>query len=213
MNSFQGPMTYPSGVKMVDTEFHKRPDGPLAVPGTYQATLTVGDWSMTQSFELQKDPRIATSDADLTEQFDLLIRIRDKLSEIATGVNTIRSLKRQLGEWSTRLADNESAAGAVAAAAALQEQLERVEAELVQAEFTSDGDSLNYREKLFEKLGGLPAVVASADARPTTQSYAVYDKLAGQADEQLAALAALVEGDLAALNSQLGELGVGIVGT
>ena len=57
----------------------------------------------------------------------------------------------------------------------------------MQAEFTSDGDTLNYREKLFEKLSGLPPVVSSADARPTTQSYAVYRKLAGQADEQLSA--------------------------
>ena len=69
--------------------------------------------------------------------------------------------------------------------------------ELVQVEFTSDGDTLNYREKLFEKLSGLPAVVGSADARPTTQSYAVYEKLAGQADEQLSALATLIDEDLA----------------
>ena len=176
MNSFQWPMTYPNGVKMADTEFHKRPGGPLAKPGTYQATLTVGDWSMTQSFELLKDPRISTSDADLAEQFDFQIQIRDKLSEIVTGVNTIRSLKRQLVDWAKRLADNESAAAAIAAAQALKERLEAVEAELVQAEFTSDGDTLNYREKLFEKLSGLPAVVGSADARPTTQSYAVYTK-------------------------------------
>ena len=40
MNSFQWPMTYPAGVKMVDTEFHTRPGGPLAKPGTYHATLT-----------------------------------------------------------------------------------------------------------------------------------------------------------------------------
>ena len=212
MNSFQWPMTYPSGVKMVDTEFHKRPGGPLAKPGTYRATLTVGDWSMTQSFELLKDPRVTTSDADLAEQFDLLIQIRDKLSEIVTGVNTIRSLKRQLGDWAERLADNESAAAAIAAAESLEEQLEGIEAELVQAEFTSDGDTLNYREKLFEKLSALPPVVGSADARPTTQSYAVYRKLAGQADEQLSALTALIDGDLAGLNGQLGELGVSIIG-
>src|SRR6185295_17615999 len=116
MNSFQWPMTYPNGVKMVDTEFHKRPGGPLAKPGTYHATLKVGDWSMSQAFELRKDPRIATSDADLAEQFDFLIRIRDKLSEIATGVNTIRSLKRQLDDWVTRLTDNDSAKDAVATA-------------------------------------------------------------------------------------------------
>jgi photosystem II stability/assembly factor-like uncharacterized protein len=212
MNTFQWPMTYPSGVKMVDTEFHTRPGGPLAKPGAYSATLTVGDWSMTQWFALLKDPRVSTSDADLAEQFDLLIRIRDTLTAIAAGVNTIRSLKRQLGEWAERLAGNESAAAAIATAQRVTEQLEEVEGELVQAEFTSDGDSLNYREKLFEKLSALPAVVSSADARPTTQSYAVFQKLAGQADEQLAALTALIDGDLAGLNGELNELGVDIIG-
>ena len=212
MNSFQWPMTYPSGVKMLDTEFHKRPGGPLAQPGTYHATLTVGDWSMTQPFQLLKDPRVTTSDADLAEQFDLLIQIRDTLSNIATGVNTIRSLKRQLGDWSKRLTDNESAVAVIAAGEALVEQLERIEGELVQVEFTADGDSLNYREKLFEKLGALPPVVSSADTRPTTQSYAVYRKLAGQADQQLAALTALIDTDLTQLNSQLRELGVDIIG-
>jgi photosystem II stability/assembly factor-like uncharacterized protein len=209
MNSFQWPMTYPNGVKMVDTEFHTRPGGPLAKPGTYQATLTVGEWSKSQSFQLLKDPRIATSDADFAEQFDFLIQIRDKLSQIATGVNTIRSLKRQLGDWGTRLADNESMAAAIPS---LTAQLDGIENELVQPEFTSDGDTLNYREKLFEKLSGLPPVVSSADARPTTQSYAVYKKLAGQADEQLSALTALIEGDLAQLNDQLAALGVSIIG-
>ncbi len=163
MNSFQWPMTYPDGVKMVDTEYHQRPSGPLAKPGNYRATLTVGDWSMTQNFELLRDPRVSTSDDDLAEQFDLLIEIRDKLSEIATGVNDIRSLKRQLDDWSKRLADNESASAAVTAAAVVREQLEVVERRLVQPELTSDGDSLNYREMLFEKLNGLPPVVSSAD--------------------------------------------------
>ena len=212
MNTFQWPMTYPNGVKMTDTEFHTRPAGPLAKPGTYTAKLTVGDWSMTQSFELRKDPRVATSDAHLAEQFDFLIRIRDNLSDIATGVNTIRSLKRQLGDWAKRLADNEAATAAIAAVHALEKQLDGVESELVQVEFTSDGDTLNYREKLFEKLSSLPAVVGSADAQPTTQSYAVYEKLAGQADRQLSALNALIDDDLAGLNAQLGELGVSIIG-
>ena len=212
MNGFQWPMTYPDGVKMADTEFHKRPGGPLAKPGTYEATLRVGEWSMTQSFELLKDPRILTSDADLVEQFDLQIQIRDTLSEIATGVNTIRSLKRQLHEWAQRLADDESAASAVAAAQALTTQLAAVEGELVQVEFTSDGDTLNYREKVFEKLSSLPAVVGSADTRPTAQSYAVYDKHAAEADAQLSALAALIDGDLAELNARIGELGVSIIG-
>src|SRR6185295_9524002 len=146
MNSFQWPMTYPNGVKMVDTEFHKRPGGPLAKPGVYTATLSVGDWSMSQSFELLKDPRITTSDADLAEQFDFQIQIRDKLSEIVTGVNTIRSLKRQLADWAARLSHSEVAASdAIVATKLLTDKLAAVEDELVQVEFTSDGDTLNYR--------------------------------------------------------------------
>ena len=212
MNTFQWPMTYPAGVKMVDTKYHQRPAGPLAMPGTYTATLRIGEWSQSQSFALLKDPRVSTSDADLNEQFDLLVRMRDKLSEIATAVNTIRSLRKQLGEWTVRLADDPSAADVVAGAHAVVDRLGAVEGALVQVELTADGDSLNYREMLFEKLSALPPVVSSADARPTVQSYAVYDKLAGQADEQLSALRGLIDGDLATLNRQLADLAVGIVG-
>jgi len=87
-----------------------------------------------------------------------------------------------------------------------------VENQLVQVEFTADGDTLNYREQLFEKLSSLPAVVASADTRPTVQSYAVYEKLARQADEQLEALNALRDGELAKLNGRLAELQVAFIG-
>lgn len=212
MNSFQWPMFHPDGVKMVDTDFHGRPGGPLAMPGTYIARLDVGDWSMEQTFELVKDPRVETSDEDLRAQFELMSAIQSKLSDVATAVNTIRSLKGQLSAWTERLGAHESGAEAITAAAALTDALDAVEGQLVQAEFTAPGDTLNYREMLFEKLGALGPIVSSADAKPTTQSVQVFDKLAGQIDEQLAILDALVGGELATLNGQLSELGVSIIG-
>ncbi len=213
MNSFQWPMRAPDGVQMVDTDFHKRPGGPLLPPGRYQARLTIGAWSMTTDFSLVRDPRITTSDEDFAKQFDLLINIRDTLTDIALGVNRCRDLKNQWAAWKTRLTDDHGAADLLAGVDRFVEQLDAVEAELVQAELTSEGDSLNHREKLFEKLGALAPVVASADTAPTAQSYRVYDKLAGQAAQQLAALDALCDGDLNALNQQLAHLGVAIVGT
>ena len=44
MNSFQWPMTYPSGVKMVDTEFHKRPAdrSPSPAPTTPRSRSATG---------------------------------------------------------------------------------------------------------------------------------------------------------------------------
>jgi hypothetical protein len=110
------------------------------------------------------------------------------------------------------LKERDGAASAIESIETIKGKLETIEGELVQTEFTSDGDTLNYRQKLFELLSGLPAVVSSADARPTVQSYAVYDKLAGQADAQLAALQAVIDGDVARLNGQLAGLGVSIVG-
>jgi len=212
MNEFQWPMRYPAGTAMVDTEFHKPPHGPLALPGHYTATLERGDWSMTQPFVLVKDPRVSTSDADLKKQFDLLLAIQAKLNDIVDGVNTCRELKKQLAGWKERLAAGDDGADAIAKATEVIARLDEIEGELVQAEFTSPGDALNYRNMLFEKLSGLAPVVSSADARPTAQSVAVFDKLAGQADVQLAALAEVQATELAALNTHLADLDVDIIG-
>jgi len=212
MNSFQWLMTYPDGEKIVDSKFHGRPEGPLALPGTYTARLKVGSWSMEQSFNLIKDPRIKTSNKDLTTQFKLMSAIQSKLNEIVVGVNTSRMLKKRIADMASRLDGDASAKDVLAAGQALTAKLDDVEAQLVQKELTSFGDALNYREMLFEKLSGLPPIVRSADTKPTKQSHDVFDKLAGQADTQLAIFADIVDTDLAALNAQLCSLDVDVIG-
>jgi photosystem II stability/assembly factor-like uncharacterized protein len=217
MNSFQWPMRWPAGVRMDGSDFHGPSTGPLALPGTYRATLTVGDRESTVSFDLLADPRVTASTADFEAQFELLRRIQDCQDEAVTAVNRIRALERRLGDWKSRIdeeadASSERAGELAASIDGLVERLEGIEGELVQSEFTNPGDTLNYREKLIEKLSALPPVVGSADAAPTKQSYEVFDKLAGQIDEQLGALDELIQGDLATLNDRLGVLGLGFVG-
>ena len=212
VNTFVWPYTYPAGEKMVDTDFHGRPSGPLACPGNYTATLTVGDWSMSQDFVLTHDPRVEVDDAHLAELFTLSMSIRDKLSDIVVGVNLIRSLRRQLDDWRCRLTGRDDATRVLTAMESVLAKLGAVEDVLVQKEFTADGDTLNHREQLFELLGGLAPIVSSADARPTEQSYAVFEKLASKADAQLATLHELVNGELAEVNAQLAALGIDIVG-
>ena len=213
MNSFQWPMRHASGPKMVGSDFHGAPKGPLAIPGQYQAVLTVGDRSMTQDFNLLVDPRVDTAPEAFAAQFDLLKKIQDKMTDVINAVNRIRGMKKRLEDWGSRLddLDGDTEAAKTGLDAALND-LAEVEDALVQSEFTTAGDTLNYREKLIEKLGALPPVVASADKAPTAQSIEVYEKLAGQIDEQLAALATVEQGSVAAVNSSLAELGVDIVG-
>lgn len=211
MNTFRWPMTWPAGEKMVDTDFHGRPAAPLAMPGRYSVELSIANQTITRSFELLLDPRVEVAQADLDEQLQFLLRIRDKLSELVIGVNRIRHFKNEAALLQDRL----TAGGATEASADLQTLVEKftaVEHELVQHEFRSEGDTLNHRQMLFEKLSGLVPVIASADARPTKQSYAVYEKLVAQVDTQLEILDTLLTSELVAVNDRLADVNVGVVG-
>ncbi len=213
LNTFQWPMRLPPGPKMIDTDFHGRSKGPLAVPGTYTATLTVGDSSSSATVTLVPDPRVTTGDADFVAQFELLSAIQAKLDELVVGVNRIRTLRRRLTDWQARLDDHHGDTDAAGASIqAVLDALDPIEDALVQKELTSPGDSLNYREMLFEKLSALVPVVGSADTAPTKQSYQVFDKLAAQIDEQLGALDEVLNDDLDELNATLHALDLGIVG-
>ena len=208
MNNFIWDMRHASGEKMTGSEFHKRVSGPTAAPGDYTATLTIGEWSETQSFALLVDPRVTMSTADFAAQEMLLLQIRDKESETVRGINRIRDVKGQLAGWAERLKASARADDVKTAVAALREKLEAVENKLVQSELKSFGDVLNHPDRLIEKLSALPSVVGSADTPVTAQSVAVYEKLSGQIDAALAELAQVLDGDLAAVNQLFCELAV-----
>lgn len=60
-------------------------NGPMAVPGTYSVRLTVGAWTATRPLTLTEDPRITAdgvTTADLQEQFDHNMRVRDLVSQV-----------------------------------------------------------------------------------------------------------------------------------
>ena len=91
INRFEWDMRYPDaiGVKGGSLIYGGSLRGPVAVPGTYQVRLTVDSESFTKSFEIKKDPRIEVTKEDLQKQFDLLIKIRDRLRDTHKAVNQI----------------------------------------------------------------------------------------------------------------------------
>jgi len=213
MNEFWWDMRHPKGTKMDGTDFHGRPPGPLSLPGDYSVRLDIGDWSQTQRFALLLDPRIDTPVEDLEAQFALQLQIRDRLSEVTDAINRCRALKSQLGGWADRLDAVEGGDDAAAGARELSDRIDEIERKLVQPDLTSEGDSLNYREQLWEKLQQLIPIVASADTKPTAQSYAVFEKISGEMDPHLSVLDELIAGDLAALNDSIEALDVDTVGS
>jgi len=176
-------------------------DGPSVVPGTYQVRLVTKSGTQTRSFEVKKDPRLATTTADYQERFQLHMKIRDKLTETHESIKRIRDVRDQLTAVSARTKLVAAGDTTIAAAAkALSKKLTAVEEALYQTKNKSSQDPLNYPIRLNNKLSLLTGVVASADARPTAQTVEVYNDIVGKIDVELAKLKVLLGDDLTAFN-------------
>ncbi|MBX6331178.1 MAG: glycosyl hydrolase [Gemmatimonadaceae bacterium] len=173
--------------------------GPLAVPGTYQVRMTVnGGTPVTRRFVLKKDPRLTTTQADFEAQFALLIKIRDEVTKANDAVKTIRNVRAQIME---RKKTAPPAFGA--AADRLLAQLGTIEDTIYQTKSHASEDPLNYPIRLNNKIAALTGVVASADARPTAQTYTVFAELSKQLDAAVAELHRTLDRELPKLNAML----------
>jgi photosystem II stability/assembly factor-like uncharacterized protein len=77
--------------------------GPLVVPGTYSARLTVDGWQETRSFDVLIDPRVATDGvtiADLQAQFDLGIEIRTAIEDADATIGRLETALERAAEGS-----------------------------------------------------------------------------------------------------------------
>ena len=206
INRFVWDMRYPDAARfpgMILWAGETR--GPRVVPGTYQARLTVDGKTLTQSFDVKPDPRVETTPAEYAKQFELLTKIRDKLTETHQAIIQIRDVRKQMEEITNRVKDQADAKPVVEAARALNAKLTEVEEELYQTKNQSSQDPLNFPIRLNNKLAALAGVVASADAAPTEQSYVVYEELVGRINAQLQKLEQIMKTDLPAFNRAVRE--------
>ncbi|MGC1373006.1 MAG: hypothetical protein WA824_12790, partial [Candidatus Sulfotelmatobacter sp.] len=81
-------------------------DGPEALPGKYEVRLTVLGKTYTAPLEIKPDPRLRVTQEDLTKQFDLLIKIRDKVTQTDDAIIQMRDLREQIKSIDTRLKDD-----------------------------------------------------------------------------------------------------------
>ena len=139
----------------------------MILPGTYSVELKVGERTVSQSFEVVKDPRIDISDKDLRDQFDLLVKIRDRLSDTNGAINRVRDLRSQVEDWEKRTKSASNADAIGQAAKGIKDELNGVEEELVDT--TSGKSPLMAPSRLFEKFNALP----SSSTRPTRGRQAV----------------------------------------
>jgi photosystem II stability/assembly factor-like uncharacterized protein len=174
--------------------------GPRIVPGTYTVRLTANGQTQTQTFEVRKDPREATTPADFAKQLDLLLKIRDKVTETHNAIIQIRQVRAQLEDLQKRVQGQPSAQKIVDAARGLNAKLTSIEEELYQTKNQSSQDPLNFPIRLNNKLAALSGTVGGSDDAPTEQAYAVYEDITGKINAQLQKLDQVMKTDLPAFN-------------
>tara|TARA_B110000495_G_scaffold199686_1_gene213546 strand:- start:605 stop:3784 length:3180 start_codon:yes stop_codon:yes gene_type:complete len=197
--------------------------GPLAVPGVYQAKLTVSKsstdngtltseentiFNQTIDFKIEKDPRSSATLADFQSQFNFLIGVRDKLSEIHLAIKNTRDIREQLKSLQSRLEKGDGNEDLVEKAKNLDQELVNVEQALYQTKNESPQDPLNYPIRLNNRLSGLVGVASAGDHRPTRQSIAVRNQLIQEIDDLLTTQKTVVDQGIREFNEAVRKASV-----
>lgn len=208
MNSFAWNLRYPDAERFNNLiMWAAGTQGPVAPPGAYSVRMTVGSDVQTYPIRVRKDPRSTATDADLQEQFRLLVQIRDKVTEANLGVRTVRNMRWQVADRTDKLSAQQRAEFA-RLAGTMMDSLTYRENEVYQTRNQSGQDPLNYPIKLNNKIAALSGVVGAGEYRPTDQSRQAFTRLSRELDAELAALKKTMDTNLPALNAILRAAGL-----
>lgn len=197
LNKFIWDLRYPDAVKfpgMILWAGSVR--GPAVAPGIYMVKLTVDGKSQSQTFRVNKDPRIATTDQEFQSQLSLELQIRDKLSQTHQAILDIRDVRKQIED----LASRTKVSLVIERAKAFSKELTQVEEALYQTKNKANQDPLNYPIRLNNRLAGVLAALEMSDSGPTSQQQMVFEDLATGINAQLKRLEEIMKRDLPAFN-------------
>lgn len=159
--------------------------GPLVLPGRYEVRLTVGSRTLLAPLKVKIDPAIPTPRAELERQFDLLMKIRERLTVLVNTANEIHSTLKKLSVKRKQLAGE---GNQVADIDRVEGEAEAIERQLYQhhLQVLAPEDDLASPTRIRERLIGLEDLVGSSDNAPTPQEYEVFRYLSRQLDQQIA---------------------------
>jgi photosystem II stability/assembly factor-like uncharacterized protein len=203
MNKFNWNMRYPDADRFDGIILWAASlNGPRALPGTYKVKLSVNGKSMETDFEILKDPRVTSSDADMKAQFDFLQDVIAKVSETHTAIKKIRTAREQINRAIDPVKDQKEAMKDVLdKAKAIQDNMRTIEEALYQTKNRSGQDPLNFPIRLNNKLAHLNSLAGAGNFRPTDQMVEFKKEITAEIDKHLAALDKIFKEEIPAFNA------------
>ena len=179
------------------------------MPGKYQVRLTVDGQSQTAPFEVKLDPRVQTSQAELEQQFQMQMQIREQLNRIYAAVNHIEDVRAQTEGLKRRLPVDQSARAVSSSADNLVAKLVSVREPFVNLKISANEDSLAYRPGLDGQWAFLGMIIGQGcDCAPTEAAHQRFDQLKKSTDEAVAHWDELQKSDVAAFQKMAASKGI-----
>ncbi|MFL6292798.1 MAG: WD40/YVTN/BNR-like repeat-containing protein [Thermoanaerobaculia bacterium] len=178
--------------------------GPVAVPGTYTARLTVDGKTQATTLKLLPDPRSTVSQEDMAEQLRFSLQVRDTITRLTHTAEQLRSVRRQVVARNELLKKDAKAADLIKASEAFLKKVDSVEERLhnPKAEIAYDVLGIKGGAMIYSRLSPLFEFAKAGDGPPTQGMKNVYAAVKKGLDDLDAEWKALVAGDLAALDAQ-----------
>ena len=214
VNRFVWDLRYPGAKRLRGNKTGEEAEhGPLVLPGTcrvrlrlgYQKRLEFDERTHGAVFEVVNDTRSPATPDELRDQLQLLLDIRDKISDTYKAVQRIRDTRAEVGRWCARLTRHGGHEAAVEVGEALCKALTPIESALILPGEHTDTVGLHHRVRLNAALASVISIVDSADARPTAQAHALAGEYMARIDDELDRLKALLDHDLRAFNHLVSE--------
>jgi hypothetical protein len=135
------------------------PTSPWAMPGKYEAKLTVNGYAMAKaSFEIKMDPRVKTSVVDLQKQHDLSYDCYTGRKEIMRTLNEISRLRSQLKGLQPK------------ATGELLKSITEMDVAISRFQSTQPGSTDPSFARIDNAFAGLFNILQEADQAPTSQT-------------------------------------------
>ena len=143
-------------------------------------------------------------------QFDFIISVRDKMTEIHKALKNVKKVKDQIGLLK-KSADKETHKDLLEFAGKISKEITVIENNLYQTKSKSNQDPLNFPIKLNNKLGHLNSLSSIGNFKPTDQSVAFKNEITKEIDKELANLYKIFESDVKELNKKVKESNIDLI--
>ena len=179
------------------------------LPGTYEARLTVGEETHSRMLEVEINPNLSTTAAELAKQRELGETVAGEIEKLFASLNRLRDVKSQAGDIVARLGKADRADDELGSLAkALSDRLTEIEETITQTRSKSNQDPINFPPQIDNQLVALYGYIVQADYEPTAGAYERFDDLKPDLDAIHSDLEAALTEHLTPFNARVAALGV-----